>query len=771
MKFGVTSVFLSIVFNVNIRGIIQLDVNAGTIMNTSIVSVKSNGNAKYIVRNDFYSILEKIFSEKNMFKYGNLSEECIAAGYMLLHPISSFTKWEDIFNAMRELPLGKMLDAWGKPPERLLLLNSQWVGAYDECSDVENAKYCLSQNVKFVGQAGVSYGSCFPKECTVADVVEILSVVSNYTKGLLTFDKSSTSTYCEKPTEYSAGVIITLIIICAILLLCLIGTLFETAQMGFKTKTNVAISENSGEELNSSRIKINGIDNNGLESQKHTNSNTQINMTQMTNGIVGNLTSNGLAVLSDVENEKSSKSTNEQTFKCNRLIHFFVCFSLLKNTRAILSTHVTEGSITSINGIRVISLAWVILGHFYVFGEFSAKPDNIINMVKLIHRFSFLPVNNAYVSVDTFFLLSGLLVSYLTLKRIDKKGMGLMDIMMFYVHRYIRLTPSLLLVILFYTNIFPIIVKQPMGFTISEINVIPEKCIDYWWPTLLYINNFYPDHVEDGCIGWTWYLANDMQFYIISPGILLLMVLVEKKLCKGNKSILYNFLMIMLMCGTSILITAIITAVYNIPTLLTSALFLPDNPRKSQSGIVMDRIYDKPYCRITPYLVGILLGYLFSRKLQIPGQCRKLVIVIGWVGAVVIGCLVVYGPWDVYKDHGTFFNDAENIIYSAFHRFAWSCGVGWVIYACHNKAGGLVNTFLSWKVWIPLSRLTYGCYLLHIIVILFFTFSKETSTHYQDNTAVFDFLSNIVVSYACSFILAVCVEYPIFNLEKIIFKR
>ena len=40
-----------------------------------------------------------------------------------------------------------------------------------------------------------------------------------------------------------------------------------------------------------------------------------------------------------------------------------LCFSIVKNTKAIFNTKVPDGAINSINGIRTISITWVILGH------------------------------------------------------------------------------------------------------------------------------------------------------------------------------------------------------------------------------------------------------------------------------------------------------------------------------------------------------------------------------------------------------------------------
>ena len=45
------------------------------------------------------------------------------------------------------------------------------------------------------------------------------------------------------------------------------------------------------------------------------------------------------------------------------MVNFLLCFSVIKNTKAVLNTDVPKGSITSINGMRTLSITWVVLGH------------------------------------------------------------------------------------------------------------------------------------------------------------------------------------------------------------------------------------------------------------------------------------------------------------------------------------------------------------------------------------------------------------------------
>ena len=54
---------------------------------------------------------------------------------------------------------------------------------------------------------------------------------------------------------------------------------------------------------------------------------------------------------------------------------------------------------------------------------------------------------------------------------------------------------------------------------------------------------------------------------------------------------------------------------------------------------------------------------------------------------------------------------------------------------------GWVNSFLSWSVWVPIGRLTYGAYLLHPIILNYYYKTMEEPWHYQDDVAV-SFMNN-----------------------------
>jgi peptidoglycan/LPS O-acetylase OafA/YrhL len=74
-----------------------------------------------------------------------------------------------------------------------------------------------------------------------------------------------------------------------------------------------------------------------------------------------------------------------------------------------------------LNGIRVFSIAWVILGHTY-FYTLSGPIQNVPGWpLQLFDTFSFALVLSAPFSVDIFFWLSGFLGTYILLTGMKKK--------------------------------------------------------------------------------------------------------------------------------------------------------------------------------------------------------------------------------------------------------------------------------------------------------------------------------------------------------------
>lgn len=73
-----------------------------------------------------------------------------------------------------------------------------------------------------------------------------------------------------------------------------------------------------------------------------------------------------------------------------------------------------------LNGIRVLSIFWVVYGHTY-FTQMKIPMMNSLVLADWLEKESSMIVLGATVSVDSFFLLSGLLMAWSMFKHLDQK--------------------------------------------------------------------------------------------------------------------------------------------------------------------------------------------------------------------------------------------------------------------------------------------------------------------------------------------------------------
>ena len=88
----------------------------------------------------------------------------------------------------------------------------------------------------------------------------------------------------------------------------------------------------------------------------------------------------------------------------------------------LTTTKQSKTTLKTLNGIRVLSLCWVCCAHVFVFITYTGMLDNILEFNRHIvdeHPWMLFIVNGT-VSVDSFFIIGGMLSGYLLVKRFRK---------------------------------------------------------------------------------------------------------------------------------------------------------------------------------------------------------------------------------------------------------------------------------------------------------------------------------------------------------------
>ncbi|XP_054165801.1 nose resistant to fluoxetine protein 6-like, partial [Oppia nitens] len=245
------------------------------------------------------------------------------------------------------------------------------------------------------------------------------------------------------------------------------------------------------------------------------------------------------------------------------------------------------------------------------------------------------------------------------------------------------------------------------------------------------------------------YLSVDMQIFIISP--ILILLLASNDIKKQYMGIAVNITVII----ASWIITAVITVRNGLtPTVLMTVYDLD----------YINKIYMQSYCRIGPYCVGILMAYFYIKykgKLLIK---MKLNIIL-WILSLTLNLSITFltYPWLLGKSY----RNIESVLYGTTHRTLWALSWSYMLFASTLGYGSVVNKVLSWPAFVPLSRLSFQAYLYHSVLISRFVNSARQPMYSSKINLVMMFFQYTVLTFVVSYVAYIMFEIPIANIEKI----
>merc|ERR1719502_987522 len=170
-------------------------------------------------------------------------------------------------------------------------------------------------------------------------------------------------------------------------------------------------------------------------------------------------------------------------------------------------------------------------------------------------------------------------------------------------------------------------------------------------------------------MGWSWYLGDDMIFFLIT---IIILPIYARRAWVGWAAVI-----------SLTLLSFGLTSYYMVKYHLDIYAFGPDYADFSYW------VYSKPYARIPAYFVGTMTAWL----------------------------LVIFIPATDYGEHAKEWSIATNALFVNLARPLFAAGWAVITLLCYYDYVPLLNGFLSHPCWTPLARLTYGAYLVHPLVI------------------------------------------------------
>ena len=178
-------------------------------------------------------------------------------------------------------------------------------------------------------------------------------------------------------------------------------------------------------------------------------------------------------------------------------------------------------------------------------------------------------------------------------------------------------------------------------------------------------------------------------------------------------------------------------------------------------------------------------GFILSKWAKAPKVSFLLNITL-WICSIVVQFLLVFGTWD-----GTL-NVPQTAIYVSVGHAAWGLSLMWMVMSCYWGLAQPVNKLLSYRAFLPLSRLTYCTYLLHPMIMVITSFRMEAPFHLQHvlivsicminyvmqcfnpHLHIFQltaFLGNAIIAFLVALVASLLYEAPVIRILKLIFRK
>ena len=641
--------------------------------------------------------------------------------------------------------MARYWDSWGKPSDSILTGHTTFLGYYDECIDLKNTdlgemKYCIypmamdsnimqrlsesedgichstncPMSVNASSALNVKVGVCYPSVCSANEFAVVLSKMNITIVTTLTSDPFSdtintitiklnssedSSPFCPvTDVEYDAGTI-AVIAVCVILVgLVVIGTTVDIVLWASSSNINAEEKPADSKE--------------GKEG--------------------GSKSSLGL----------DSKTKSGQPTVTN----FILAFSLY-NTIPNLLVGQSPSALKALGALKIFSNLMIVTLHlFYINGVFFSGTTHNSYLQQYVTRFSLQPIVNITFAVECFFVVSGTLSAYLTLKDMEKHKR--FRFAYFYLNRFFRLSPLFYMFTLIAYKLSARLGQGPLWFSLDA-----SSCANSWWYNILYLTNI--NELLDMCIWVTWHISAEVQLFVFSP---IFIILLYHSCYMGLIAIGVMMLGATTLVGYLAATNGYWVALYYNPQVLDQINYL----------------HCQTFYRINSYLTGILLGYVLYKKfdittLPIAKHFKQLAYILLWITAIVLCSVTLFAPYLEYSflyHYSTF----ENTVILMFSGLAWSIGIAIIIYNCNTGYGGVVNSFLSWPGWEPFVKLSYGVALCHEMVIYFVVGTLQSGMKHTDTVFAMILVFIVVLSYSVSAMTAVFVEQPMFKVVSLCFK-
>ncbi|XP_058456878.1 nose resistant to fluoxetine protein 6-like [Malaya genurostris] len=401
-----------------------------------------------------------------------------------------------------------------------------------------------------------------------------------------------------------------------------------------------------------------------------------------------------------------------------------------------------------LEGIRVITMAMIVHLHTTVM-LMNAPVEHPERFEETLYNPAMAVLSHLTPNlVQSFFTIGGILLTVNLLDSVGKESDFRWKLMWNKVtNRLKRILPLYLFFILMTASVYRHLKLGPLYDRI--IGVEAKNCRMHWWINLLFLNNYV--HADGTCIGPSWYLSADFQFFLFG-----LLALFSMKRYPNSTKYWISFMILLNFLGP-----AITMWISKLPPLMATGtrpalLFFTDDEWFS-------RLYKPIHTSSAGYFYGILAGMVYHHA-RVSGQdptgrkdfrTVKAVALLVLMGCYVPSYLIYETNWEAHGWMPIYGSIAKNC-----WGFFWAV---WFIELALSKKS-LMKTLLGNKFLSPLGKLTYSVYHSHYLILMAISSTIQAPLQNSVFTPILFTVLVLLLSYGLGLIIFLLVEQPAANL-------